>query len=165
MTFEYENEINAKFDFDVEADAKAMIMHSIEYVGCPFECEVCLTITDDEGIHGMNNEFRGIDRPTDVLSFPLVDYEEPADFDSLDEDDYEYFNPDTGELMLGDIVISADKVRSQAEEYGHSERREFCFLVVHSMLHLFGFDHMEDGEREVMEAKQREILGEAGIER
>jgi probable rRNA maturation factor len=82
------------------------------------------------------------------------------------EDDVEdYFNPDTGELMLGDIVISVEKVIEQAEKYGHSEERELAFLVAHSMLHLCGYDHMDDEERERMEQRQREILDEAGYHR
>ena len=111
----------------------------------------------NEEIHQMNLEFRQIDRPTDVLSFPMVDYEEAGNFDFLEEAD-EYFHPESGELMLGDIVISKEKVVAQAEEYGHSIEREYAFLIAHSMLHLFGYDHMEEDERAVMEAKQKEIL-------
>ena len=110
----------------------------------------------------MNRQFRGIDRPTDVLSFPMVDYEEPGKFDFLEEA-MEYFNPETGELMLGDIVISKEKVIAQAEEYGHSTQREYAFLIAHSMLHLFGYDHMEEDERAVMEQKQKEILEQLQI--
>ena len=98
----------------------------------------------------------------------MVEYEIAGDFEFLDKDDpyvYEYFEPDTGELILGDIVISSDKVYSQAEEYGHSVKRELGFLVAHSMLHLFGYDHMEDEERVVMETKQKEILERLGITR
>ena len=101
--------------------------------------------------------------------FPMVNYDEPGQFEFLEDDDnpaiYEYFEPDTGELMLGDIVISSEKVYSQAEEYGHSVKRELGFLVAHSMLHLFGYDHMEEDERVVMEAKQSEILDRLGITR
>lgn len=110
----------------------------------------------------MNAEFREIDRATDVLSFPMVDYEEPGEFEFLEEAD-EYFHPETGELMLGDIVISKEKVLSQSEEYGHSPRREYAFLIAHSMLHLMGYDHMEEEERLCMEAKQRDILDRLNI--
>ena len=92
-----------------------------------------------------------------MLSFPMVDYDEPGDFDFLESAD-EYFNPETGELMLGDIVISLDKVEEQAEAYGHTVLREYAFLIAHSMLHLMGYDHMEEEEAKVMEAKQKEIL-------
>ena len=113
----------------------------------------------------MNREFRDIDRPTDVLSFPNVDYEKPADFEGIEQYAEDYFDPETGELCLGDIVISIDKVYEQAQEYGHAPLREFAFLVAHSMLHLLGYDHMEPQEAEVMERKQEEILGKLGITR
>ena len=105
----------------------------------------------------MNREFRGIDRPTDVLSFPMIEYQKPGVFDFLEERP-DCFDPESGRLMLGDIVISKEKVLSQAEEYGHGVKREYAFLVVHSILHLSGYDHMEDGERRVMEELQEKIL-------
>ena len=88
----------------------------------------------------------------------MHDYPVPADFSQIEETDPDAFHPDTGELMLGDIIISMDKVREQSESYGHSLIRELAFLTAHSMLHLMGYDHMEDEERQVMEAKQEEIL-------
>ena len=106
---------------------------------------------------------RQIDNPTDVLSFPMCDFETPGDFSLLEETPEEYFNPDTGELMMGDIVISVEKVKEQAEKYGHSETRELAFLVAHSMLHLFGYDHMEEQEAKIMEEKQKEILEQMNI--
>ena len=124
-------------------------------------------MTDNEAIHQINKEFREVDAPTDVLSFPMINYEAPSDFESL-EDEFEnntedYFNPDTGELMLGDIVVSVEKVAEQAEKYGHSEVRELAFLVAHSMMHLFGYDHMTPEEAAIMEGKQTEILNEMNI--
>ena len=95
----------------------------------------------------------------------MVDYERPADFDGLEDHAEDYFNPETGELMLGDIIVSVDKVEEQAEKYGHSQARELAFLVAHSMLHLFGYDHMEEDERLVMEKKQAEILERRGYRR
>ena len=136
---------------------------ALEYIDCPYEAEVNLLITHDDEIHEMNREHRGIDRATDVLSFPMLEFENPGDFSGIDEEMPELFDPETGELMLGDIVISADKVRAQAEEYGHSPKREYAFLIAHSMLHLCGYDHMEDGERKEMEQKQREILEKINI--
>lgn len=115
-------------------------------------------------IHQMNKEHRGIDRPTDVLSFPMVEYEEAGQFDFL-EDQYDCFHPETGELLLGDIVISKDRVIAQAEEYGHEIKREYAFLIAHSMLHLFGYDHMEEEERKTMERMQNEILNALNIVR
>ena len=92
----------------------------------------------------------------------MIPFETPAGYDIVEEDE-SYFDLDTDELLLGDIMISVDKVFAQAEEYGHSVTREFCFLVAHSMLHLFGYDHMEEDERAVMEQKQREILERLNI--
>lgn len=136
----------------------------LDYENCPYESQVELLLTDNEEIRRINQEFRKIDRPTDVLSFPMVDFESPAEYDFLEEDD-SLFDPETGELMLGNIVISKEKVILQAEEYGHSVKREYAFLIAHSMLHLLGYDHMEEEERAVMEEKQREILKKLGIER
>ena len=169
MSIFIENEVDAKFDFDYKNVIEQVVNGATAYVNCPFEVSVEVTITDNETIKEINNQQRGIDNPTDVLSFPMVDYIEPGNFDFLEgtEDDmaYEYFEPDTGELVLGDIVLSVDKIYSQAEEFGHSTKRELAFLVAHSMLHLFGYDHMEDEERMEMERMQREILDKLGITR
>ena len=132
---------------------------------CPYEAEVNLTLMDNDSIHEINREYRQIDRPTDVLSFPMQTYEAPADFSHAEDCVEDNFNPDTGELLLGDIILSVDKVREQAAAYGHSEKREFAFLILHSMLHLFGYDHETEQEREVMEARQRSILDDLGITR
>ena len=164
MTLNFEAEVNVPFDFDVEALAGEVINFTLEHEDFPYEPEVNLTLVDNEGIHAINKEFREIDRPTDVLSFPMLEYDKPGDFDKFGNDLYA-FDPDTGELTLGDIVISYDKVISQAEEYNHSVKREFAFLVAHSMLHLFGYDHIDDNERMEMERKQKEILNNLGITR
>ena len=133
--------------------------------GCPYEATINVLLTDNEGIHGFNKEYRGIDRETDVLSFPNLDFESPADFDIDESREADYFDPDSGELILGDIIISVDKVQEQAESFGHSTKREFAFLVAHSMLHLCGYDHMEAEEAKVMEGKQEKILTDLGITR
>ena len=112
----------------------------------------------------MNRQFRGIDAPTDVLSFPMIPFETPADYQILDQDE-SFFDLDTEELLLGDIMISAERVISQAEDYGHSIKREFCFLVAHSMLHLLGYDHMVPEEAAIMEQKQEAALEKLGITR
>ena len=138
---------------------------ALDYEKCPYEAEVNVLLTDDQEIHRINQEFRGIDRATDVLSFPMGDYETPSDFERLEEVAEDYFNLETGELLLGDIVISVDKVEEQAEKYGHSQARELAFLTAHSMLHLCGYDHMEEDERLVMEKKQEEILSLKGYTR
>jgi len=136
----------------------------LDYEHCPYEAQVELLLTQNEEIREMNREFRQIDRATDVLSFPMIEYETAGEFEFL-EGEPECFDPDSGELMLGNIVISKEKVLSQAEEYGHSLKREYAFLIAHSMLHLLGYDHMEEEERAVMETKQREILNQIGITR
>ncbi len=165
MSFFLEEEVEVDFDFDYRQIAEKIINHCIEREKFPYEAEINLTLTDNEGIHIINKEYRDIDRATDVLSFPMLSYETPGDFSFLMDENDDDFNPDTGEAILGDIIISVDKVREQAEEYGHSELREFAFLITHSMLHLFGYDHMEPEEAEVMENKQRQILDELSITR
>ena len=162
MTLYFEDEGELKLDLPCEELARTVIEEALDYEECPYEVEVNLLLTTNEEIQKMNAEFREIDRSTDVLSFPMVDYEEPGEFEFLEEAD-EYFHPETGELMLGDIVISKEKVLSQSEEYGHSPRREYAFLIAHSMLHLMGYDHMEEEERLCMEAKQRDILDRLNI--
>ena len=157
MTVNIEFDSEKKLELDFEGIIREIVAAAIDYENCPYECEVSVMITDNDGIHELNREARGIDAPTDVLSFPMVEYPAPADFDIL-ESEADAFNPDTGELLLGDIVLNQDRIASQAEEYGHPQRRELAFLVAHSMLHLMGYDHMMDEERIEMERRQREIL-------
>lgn len=157
MTVFFEEEGELQLELPCKELAEKIIEAALDYVNCPYEAEVNLLLTMNNEIHEMNRQFREIDRPTDVLSFPMVSYEEAGEFDFLEEAD-EYFHPESGELMLGDIVISKEKVIEQAKEYGHSIEREYAFLIAHSMLHLFGYDHMEEEERVVMEEKQKEIL-------
>ena len=165
MSFFLEEEVDVSFDFAYKELAEKIIEYCLDYAKFPYEAEVNLTLTDNEGIHAINKEFRQIDRPTDVLSFPMLNYEIPGDFAFLDDEDSDDFNPDTGEALLGDIIISIEKVYEQAESYGHSVEREYAFLITHSMLHLFGYDHMEEEERIIMEGKQRTILELAGYKR
>ena len=128
-----------------------------------YESEKKLDIPYEE-IRKINSEYRGIDKSTDVLSFPFNEFEIPGNFDNIEES-VDAFNPETGELLLGDIILSTDHIKEQAIEYGHSETRELAFLVVHSMLHLIGYDHMVDEDRVVMEERQRKILELEGISR
>lgn len=164
MTLNFEEEVKVDFDFDYEDIAKKVIEASLDFEDFPYEVEVSLTITDNDRIHEINKEFRDTDRPTDVLSFPLLEYSSAGDFSFLDEVD-DCFNPDTGEVMLGDIIISIDKVKEQAKSYGHSVLREYAFLITHSMLHLMGYDHMTEDEAKDMENRQRKILEDLGIGR
>lgn len=164
MTIDIAYETKEELNIDYEPLIEKVILAAMDYEQCPFECEVNVVLTDNNAIHQVNKEFRNIDRPTDVLSFPMVEYEKPGDFsDVLSMDDC--FNPETGELLLGDIMISVEKVKEQAMAYGHSIERELGFLVAHSMLHLFGYDHMEEKERELMESRQTEILNNIGLTR
>lgn len=163
MTIHVDKEVEVNFDFSEEEYIEKVILAAMDYVGCPYEAEVNVLFTDNAGIREMNLEYREIDRPTDVLSFPMVSYDIAGNFDYLEEEQEECFHPETGELLLGDIVLSYEKVKEQAKEFGHSELRELCFLVAHSMLHLFGYDHMEEEEREQMEQMQREILTQLNI--
>jgi probable rRNA maturation factor len=164
MTINFENEQEQSFDFDFIEVAEDVINEVLDQEDCPYESEINLILTTDEEIHRTNKEFRDIDRPTDVLSFPMVDFESPAEYDFLEEDD-SYFHPETGELMLGDIMISIPRAVAQAKEYGHSVKREYAFLIAHSMLHLLGYDHMTDEERVVMEEKQEQALSALNITR
>ena len=165
MSLYIEEEGSVTLPFDTEEIAIAVTDAALDYAECPYEAEINLLLTENQEIHEMNLEQRGIDRPTDVLSFPMIEYDAPGDFSVIDEETGDAFNPETGELMLGDIVISKEKVLSQAEEYGHSPKREYAFLIAHSMLHLFGYDHMEEEERAEMEAHQRAIMEKVGIPR
>jgi len=129
--------------------------------GVDFPCEVDVLLTDDAGIHAINREMRQVDAPTDVLSFPEFDltpgeHPDPA----LDAD------PGSGLVPMGDMVISMERVSAQAREYGHSRRRELSYLAVHSVLHLLGYDHLDEGAmKEQMRAREEAILGELGITR
>ena len=123
-------------------------------------CEVNVNLTDDSGIHEINREMRDVDRPTDVLSFPVFDLTPGELPDELDAD------PGTGLIPLGDMVISMERVAAQAKEFGHSNRRELCYLVVHSTLHLLGYDHLDEGEqKKQMREREEAILAELGITR
>lgn len=149
---------------DGEALIRRVIEAAIDYEDCPYEVQVEVLVTDNESIHQINLDSRGIDAPTDVLSFPTITYDTPGDFSGV-EDDPMLFEPESGELMLGDMVISMDKVREQAAAYGHTQQRELAFLTAHSMFHLMGYDHMEEDERLLMEEKQRGLLDQMGITR
>lgn len=165
MTIYLENETDKEFSFDEYQVAEQVIQEVLYMESCPYEAQVNILLTDNEGIRVYNKEHRHIDKETDVLSFPNLDFEEPGVFDVEEERKADYCDPYTEEMILGDIIISVDKVREQAESYGHSEKREFAFLVAHSMLHLSGYDHMKEEEARVMEAKQEQVLQKLGITR
>lgn len=165
MSLNIEIEYNLSFDFPMEEIAKQVMDAVVESENCPYECSINLLLVNDKAIHEINKEYRQIDRPTDVLSFPMLQGEDFTDYDRLEDCVEDYFDPETGELLLGDIIVSLDKVVSQSEAYGHSAKREYAFLIAHSMLHLFGYDHMTPQEAESMEEKQKAILEGLGITR
>lgn len=151
--------------FDWVKTADAVAHEVLKEESCPYECEAGLLLIDGERMREINKETRGIDRTTDVLSFPCCQYAPPANWEDAEASPMDNFDPETGKLMLGEIVISVPKVREQAASYGHSAKREFAFLVSHSMLHLIGYDHMVPEEEKVMFAKQEQVLNALGITR
>lgn len=158
-------ETEVKFDFDYKKTINNVVAEALDYIKCPYESEISITLTDNEKIKEINMEFRGMDKATDVLSFPMVEYEEAGKFDFLEELTFDYFEPESGELILGDIIISVEKVIEQAGKYNHSEERELAFLTAHSMFHLFGYDHENEKEMQSMELMQEELLIKLKIER
>lgn len=128
--------------------------------GMTLPCEVDVLLTDDEGIHRINLDMRNVDRLTDVLSFPEFDLT-PEELPAAEDAD-----PGTGLIPLGDMVLSMERVAAQAEEYGHSRQRELAYLVTHSVLHLLGYDHMDEGEmKRQMRGREEAIMALLGLER
>lgn len=147
------NDTDKPVTYRLKMLTRAAVLASLDYEGFQNDCEVSVTYTDDEGIKKLNSEFRGIDKATDVLSFPLTDFE-GGDEPPVDEQS----------VGLGDIVISLERAAAQAAEFGHSFEREVAFLTVHSMLHLFGYDHVDSEEQDMeMRRMQREILENMGL--
>ncbi len=154
------------FDSDVDVPAgteeqlTAVISAALEAEGVATPCEVNVLFTDDGGIHQINLDMRGVDRPTDVLSFPMFDLtpgEHPGEEDA---------DPATGLVPLGDLCISLERAAAQAEEFGHSVERELCYLTVHSILHLLGYDHLDEGPMKArMRGREEAILEQLGITR
>ena len=165
MNIQIEKETDFDLDLDYEKIIDEIVNEALDYMKCPYEIELNVVLSDNEGIHQVNLEQREIDAPTDVLSFPNIEYDVPANFENVEDYMADYFEPDSGELILGDIIISVDKVQQQALEYGHSQKREFAFLVAHSMLHLCGYDHMTGEEEKEMISKQEAVLNNLSITR
>ena len=135
---------------------KKAVRLALDAEGVDVPCEISVMLTDDEGIRSVNSEFRGIDRATDVLSFPLNELT-PGEFDP---DGCER-DMDTGAVMLGDMMISVPRCAAQGEEFGHGYEREIMYLTVHSVLHLLGYDPVDEGEmKRQMRAREKEIMGD-----
>ena len=144
----FESDTSIAVSYSLKMLLRRAVAETLRYEGVESDCEVSVTFTDNEGIHALNKEYRNIDRPTDVLSFPQIDYE----------------NGETAEGSLGDIVLSLERADEQAKEFGHSFERECAFLCVHSVLHLLGYDHelSEDDDAD-MRKRQREIMEIMGL--
>lgn len=144
----------------IEAQFRQVITAALEAEGVALPCEVNVLFTDDEGIHQINLDMRGVDRPTDVLSFPMFDLQ-PGEHPAQEDAD-----PATGLVPLGDMCISLERAQAQAAEFGHSVQRELCYLTVHSVLHLLGYDHLDEGPMKArMRAREEAILEGLGIGR
>lgn len=165
MTSYVENETDLEFEFDIKEILDTVMKQVLAMEKCPYEAQVNLLITDNQGIHELNRQYRQVDAPTDVLSFPMIPFQKEAEFSVVEEEEADCFDPESGELILGDIIISAEKVFEQADQYGHSVKRELAFLIAHSMLHLCGYDHMVKEEADIMEEKQERVLSFLGITR
>ena len=163
------NKINITFDclvlqnLQIRSIIKKCIEETLQQQGVTAPCEINVLVTNDNGIHAINRAARSIDRPTDVLSFPMFDFtpgELPENWDAVTD-------PETGMCPLGDMAISFERAVMQAKEYGHSVRRELGYLTIHSMLHLLGYDHMDDGAQKAQMRKQEEIIASriAGMQR
>ncbi|MBE5898165.1 MAG: rRNA maturation RNase YbeY [Lachnospiraceae bacterium] len=173
MTIYYDNQTDYEFDFDYKKVANDVITKTLLHEQFKYDVEVSITFVNEESIRKINKEYRDIDNSTDVLSFPMIEYD--SDYSRISERKEEMYdflidvidikNPDTDEIILGDIVLCVPVIINQAKEYNHSILREYAFLIVHSMLHLLGFDHIEEDERIIMENKQNQILESLSITR
>ena len=144
----------------VQNRLREAILAALDEEGVDVPCIIEVCITDNEGIHQTNLDMRGVDAPTDVLSFPMFDLT-PGEKPQAD-----WADPDTDKVLLGDMMISLERAQAQAEEYGHSLEREICYLGVHSVLHLLGYDHLDEGpQKRQMRAREEAILGKLGIVR
>lgn len=155
MTILIDNRTNWELEKEYEKAIDLAIKESLLFENFEKECEISISIVDNEEIQQINQQFRNINRPTDVLSFPQLTFEEDEKMEVNEK----------GEILLGDIILSIEKAKSQSEEYGHSLKREIAFLTVHSMLHLLGYDHMTEKEEREMFEKQTKILEKMNIPR
>ncbi len=165
MTFYVENNTIFLYDELLKEKTETVISEVVKQENFFYEFELNLQITDNNGIKELNTAYRKISKETDVLSFPNLDFLYPGEYSCLENpiQKIQYMNLDTNQVVLGDIIISYEKVIEQAKLYGHSTTREFCFLIAHSMLHLLGYDHMEQEEAKIMEMKQEMVLQKLGI--
>lgn len=162
---DFENETDFMPGFEPQKLSEDVIRQILIKEKFPIDTIVSLTITDDDTVRQINKEYRNIDKTTDVLSFPNTEWDSPSDYECEGFRDRSLIDPENGCFMLGQIVLNESRIVSQADEYGHSVKREYAFLIAHSVLHLLGYDHMEPEEAAVMEQKQRDYLEDMGISR
>lgn len=144
----------------VEEQIRRAVLAALEGEEVDVPCVVEVCVTDDGGIRQTNLDTRGVDRPTDVLSFPMFELS-PGE-----KPQAEWADPDTDKVLLGDMMISLERAEAQAKEFGHSPEREVCYLAVHSVLHLLGYDHLDEGPMKArMRQREEAILGKLGITR
>ena len=160
MSILLDNDTDWSPDFSLAETALSVFNKALELEGIGEPCEADITILDGPGIRELNRDYRGIDQETDVLSFPAQVFSPPG---VLPEDPE--IDPDTEEILLGDIALNKERISSQALAYGHSEKREFAFLISHSVFHLLGYDHETEEEAALMEQKQESVLAALGITR
>lgn len=152
--------INLSFDkkrlanLGLSLHLRKCINHALQFQGVDVPCEINVLVTDNAGIHAINKESRGVDSATDVLSFPMFEMT-PG---KLPEDWTEFYDPDTGRVPLGDMCISLERAMEQAKEFGHSVKREIGYLTVHSILHLLGYDHLDEGPMKRQMRRQEETI-------
>ena len=162
MSLFIEEEGEVRLPFDVRAAAELVTEAALELEGCPYEVEISLLLTTDEEIRRMNRIHRQIDRATDVLSFPMFAFTPGA----FPEDVSELMDPGSALLPLGDMALSVEKIRAQAQEFGHSQEREIGYLTVHSVLHLLGYDHLDEGPmKKQMRGREEAIMEHLNIPR
>lgn len=143
---------------EYEQLAEITIEKALKFLKFEYPYEVNLTMVDSEEIHSLNRDYRQVDKVTDVLSFPMIEFIVPCDYKILKENYMEFINPENNNVMLGDIVLNMDRVIEQAKEYGHSLEREFSFLILHSILHLLGYDHIQEDDEKIMIEMQKRII-------
>lgn len=165
MILTIEKEYDIELGFSIDEVAGKVIEYTFSKFNIPYDFSATLIAVSNDEIKEINNEQRGIDKATDVLSFPAIDFETEGILPDIEDQKEIYFDPENDSLYMGDIILSLDKVKEQAEEYGHSMYREFSFLLIHSCLHLMGYDHMEKDEEIRMFDLQKEILEELEISR
>ena len=161
---------NRQSEVEVDDDFNGTIRKVIDYAlkeeGVNIPYEISIIYVDNKTIKNINNDTRKIDKVTDVLSFPMLDYPKGQVYKDIYKDQsFHVVDLDDGYLVLGDIVLSLERAKEQCEEYGHSYLRETCYLVIHSVLHILGYDHMEEDEKAIMRKREENILSEFSIVR